>query len=666
MTKVRNSTLINKPKNILISSLLSFLITISLLQTNFWLMLDRKSFDLATTLFPAKVTQTDIIIIGIDDASFAELETPWPWPREWHRQLLKQLKQAGAKLVFFDLIFDTPSTFGDNDDVAFAEEIMHSSSKLPIILGSYQQHQQLTEGYQVTTISPLSLFHQAGAISANVNVDPDSDGVLRALPSADRSVWQQALAHIMPSVKLPHQGSKRDKKLVHLVGGAHSFPYVSYARALTPGLLPQHLFKDKIVLIGLDILAPAELGLAADDRFLTAYSLADASHMAGIEFHANAIENARSKLTISSISSNVMILVVMLLTFFSALIFQQWHALTSTLMLVTCIIIVTTLHWALFNNQLFIPLFSLLLCLLLSYLTQAALAYHQEQKDRKFISKAFTQYVSPHILQELLQQPEKLTLGGTRKSVTIMFTDLAGFTKISEQLTPEQVAELLQQHLSTMSDIIIAHGGTIDKYIGDAIMAFWGAPLPDDNQADNALKAAIAMQSACDEMQQQFFEQQLPKVTMRIGIHSGVAIVGNMGSDSLFDYTCIGDTVNVAARLESLNKYYHSEIMISENCKKQLRQGHNLQFIDCVCVQGKSQAINIYSPCENETLPQITEQAFNAYQQQNWLLATKLFNDVIKLKPKNNAAEVILQRIDKFKQSAPSNDWDGSHQLTKK
>ncbi len=648
-----------KFKNTITSFVISCVLTLSLMQLNFWQLLDKKSFDIASILLPPQIENTDIIIIGIDEASFSELKTAWPWPRQWHAKLLERLQQAGAKVVAFDLILDTPSSYGDSDDMAFAEAIFNFKK---VVLGKFKQEQFLAEGYQITSIEPIDLYIESGANTGNVGITPDPDGVIRSFPNIDNPFWLQTL-HTASVIPLQHPDFNKIQ-LTHFYGPAHSFPFVSYYRALNKNLLPDNIFKDKIVLVGLDILAPANVGLQADDRFMTPYSLNSKQNMSGVEFHANLIENAKHGLIITEAGAQLNIIIITLLSLLFAFIFSNWRAFKSSIFLFTSLFLVLLSHWLLFYFSLFIPLFSLLFCVFFCYLSQGAFAYHREYKDKKFITKAFSHYVSHQVLQELTSQPDKLSLGGTRKNVTIMFTDLAGFTEISEQLAPEKVAELLQEHLSRMSTIIVKYGGTLDKYIGDAIMAFWGAPLEDIQQADNALNAAIEMQLECKKIRAEFNLRGMPPIFMRIGLHSGEAIVGNMGSTSLFDYTCIGDAVNLAARLEGINKYYGTNIMLSETTKKQLVHQHHLQLADFVCVKGKSIPIKIYTPCSNKRISEQTLDAFNAYRIQDWSTAKKLLNQLIADYENDPVAIKYLDRISVLEKKPPKPDWNGSHKLT--
>ena len=206
----------------------------------------------------------------------------------------------------------------------------------------------------------------------------------------------------------------------------------------------------------------------------------------------------------------------------------------------------------------------------------------------------FGQYMSGTVINHLLEHPEKLQLGGERRRVTLFFSDLAGFTTISERLSPETVVGLLNDYLSAMTEIILDEEGTVDKFEGDAIMAFWGAPLDQPDQAARACRAALRQQAALKELNRQFAGLNLPPLAMRIGLNTGDAIVGNLGSVKRFDYTVIGDTVNLASRLEGVNKFYGSYIMASETTMAACAGAVEFRELDLVAVKGKEQAIRVF------------------------------------------------------------------------
>jgi len=218
------------------------------------------------------------------------------------------------------------------------------------------------------------------------------------------------------------------------------------------------------------------------------------------------------------------------------------------------------------------------------------------EQEKKFYRSAFSQYVAPQVVEQIIKSPEKLSLEGEEKEVSILFSDVRGFTTISEKLTPVQVSKLLHKYFSPMTKIITNHHGTLDKFIGDAIMAFWNAPLDVANHQKLALKAALEMLTSLYRLNKEFIEEFGVNVKIGVGIHCGVASVGNMGSSELFDYTIIGDNVNLASRLEGLTKFYGCTLLISETIAECCRDEFYIQEIDKVRVKGKVEPVTIYTP----------------------------------------------------------------------
>ncbi len=640
-------------KYTLITCAVSLLAMLLLLQTGFWKLVDQKSFDVLSVLNPPRITETNILIVSIDDASFNDIQEFWPWRREMHGALLTRLKAAGAQLVVFDLIFSEPSAFGESDDLYFAESIRNNP---PVVLGSYRSQQLLAEGLQITSIEPLDLFYDAGSHAGSIGIIQDNDGVVRRVPSAENALWASSLQlSATGTIAAQDYGGK----LIRFIGDANAVPKVSYYRALDEKLLPDELFNDKIVLVGLDVFAASELGISQDDRYMTPFSIASAQTMAGVELHANLMINYQENLFVSTLPELYHILLLSGLIVLFSVLFSNWTLKRGTLLLLLAAGIIGGTHWYVFvSHQVFIPLYSLLLSLFLPYMSQGALSYQNEMRQKQFITNAFSKYVSKEVLNELLETPEKLALGGERKQVTILFTDIVGFTSISEQLDVDQVARLLQNHLTRVSKIIVQHGGTLDKYIGDSIMAFWGAPIDDADQADHALQAAIAMQKECKQMRQELSAQGLPQFSMRVGIHSGEAVVGNMGSDFLFDYTCIGDSVNLAARLEGINKYYGTDIILSDHSRQMLKLDTNLQLVDRVVVKGKSNPIPIFTVTENFIYNE-SNMAFSLYAEKKWREAYKAYETILEQNPENIIALYYLERIKHFTDNYPGKDWCG-------
>jgi len=291
--------------------------------------------------------------------------------------------------------------------------------------------------------------------------------------------------------------------------------------------------------------------------------------------------------------------------------------------------------------------------------------YFYEGREKSFIRMAFGHYVSPRVVSQLIDNPAKLSLKGEQKYLTVLFSDIRGFTTISEQMNSEQLSYFMNEYLTTMSDCIIDHGGTVDKFIGDAIMAIWGAPLDDGDHAVHALQAAMGMMAQLKETRQDYARRGLPVIDIGIGINTGIMSVGNFGSHARFDYTVMGDHVNLASRLEGANKEYGTHVIISEFTRKELGDRFFCRFIDKVRVKGKNKAVNIYEPLVAGTPDaalikevQVFESAVADYRDQKFDSAKEVLSALYRNNPLRLYA-IYLHRINNYLQSPPPGDWDG-------
>lgn len=297
-------------------------------------------------------------------------------------------------------------------------------------------------------------------------------------------------------------------------------------------------------------------------------------------------------------------------------------------------------------------------------------------KERSFIKKAFSRYLPGKVVDTLLSNPELLKLGGEERVMSVLFSDLAGFTSISERMAPSQLVRLLNEYLTNMTDIVLAEGGIIDKFEGDAIMAEFGAPLLMNDHADRAVRAGLLMQKRLRELRSVWAAQGLPELKCRVGINTGTMIVGNMGSDQVFDYTVIGDSVNLASRLEGANKRYDTALMISESTFTSLTPGlFRTRVLDLIKVKGKSRAVKVFEVLgenslalkQNEELYyQAYEEAFAAYLSRDFHPARAKFQKALSLRPNDPAAKDMLERIENLDPDTLPPDWDGSIALTSK
>jgi adenylate cyclase len=291
-------------------------------------------------------------------------------------------------------------------------------------------------------------------------------------------------------------------------------------------------------------------------------------------------------------------------------------------------------------------------------------------KDQAFIRNAFSKYVPERVVSQLLANPDQLQLGGEERELTVMFCDLVGFTTISEKIAPPQLVRLLNDYFSEMTDIILEEGGIIDKYLGDAIMAEFGAPLNLPDHPVRAVHTALKMQKKLGEMKKSSSLTGLPSLHCRIGINTGAMVVGNMGSHQTFDYTVIGDAVNLASRLESANKFYGTSLMVSEATHSQLTPGiFRTRLLDIIKVKGKSRAISVYEVyglVNDPTSNRAYEKGFAAYQARDFDFARQLFEQSLSCRPHDLAAKELLLRLDSLTPELLARGWDGAIALEEK
>ena len=300
--------------------------------------------------------------------------------------------------------------------------------------------------------------------------------------------------------------------------------------------------------------------------------------------------------------------------------------------------------------------------------------YFTEGKSKAQIRSAFQHYLAPEVIAELVEDPSKLALGGERLEITAFFSDIADFTTFSEQLEPTALVAFLNEYLTALTNIILEEGGTIDKYEGDAIIAMFGAPMEHADHAVRAVRSAIRCQNKLQELRPGWQARGLPEVKTRIGLNSGLAVVGNMGSVQRFDYTMIGDTVNLAARLEGTNKVYDTVMMIGQGTERLCRDVIVMRELDRVRVKGKTEPIAVFEPLGlvGETAAtavarkSVYEGALAAYRRQEFADARQLLETLIAEHGDDPPSRVLLERISWFEKEAPAPEWDGVFEMLTK
>lgn len=617
-----------------------------------WQKVESIWFDMLTIMTAPGTNGLPVVIVGIDEPSFADLQQQWPWPRRYHARLVDALTRGGASVIAFDVLFADPSSREDDDD--FAGSIKQAGN---VVLAGDMVLQLRKQFEMLMRVEPLHLFREAGSETGISSITPDKDMVVRTIPGFMDSFWRVIIEKYRKQTgdMAPGAGLPPEKARVKYLGPDHAFTYVSYYQALDPeSNLPPDIFKNKIVLVGFDVKATTQPGTNRADAFASSFTRKTGWLTPGVEIQANFIANALTGRYITALTQPYVLLATALALVLSLIGMAQWMPVKSSITVLLATGAPGVISWYLFRrHDIWFQSGIVVMAPVLLYIIQGGAGFMAERRQRIAIRKAFQHYVPPDVVAEMIRHPELLKLGGTRRRITIVFTDLKGFTTISESLAPEVVAKIMNDHFTEMTRIIHRHGGTVVQFIGDAIMAFWGAPLDDPEQAFNAVSAAVEMQGTMGLMRRQMISQGFPEIRMRIGIHSGEAIVGNMGSIDRFGYTALGDTVNLASRLEGVNKQYGSEILLSHATAQLLENKIMLMYVDRVVVKGREKPIDIYTPLQDSRIQKTAAMAINTYFEKMWEQSEHLWQELQSHPEVGGIAEIYLDRIRSIKQSIP-------------
>lgn len=534
----------------------------------------------------ARLPTAPIVIVTIDESSFDELNLQWPFPRSVHGQLLSQLAAGRPLAIGIDLIFAEPSSRGPDDDEALGEAVALAGN---VVLGAARTLDVQPFYTKVDLNVPLPVIRRGAAAVAPINLFTDSDGHIRRaplrvvfgdrmLPGFDTALHQLVTRAGLPTAPLPDV----DEIIVNYRGGPRTFPWVSYYQVVN-GEIPAEAFRDKIVLVG-----PTSEVL--HDIFPTPFAR-DGS-MPGVEIHANALDTLIRGDPIREVPRGVSTGLAVVAGLLGSVLVVRLHALRGLVAAVLLWVALAALAWAGFHfADVWMRGVAVSLALLLGYGATVVENFIREQREKRRLS----QFFSPAVLREVVRQPDGAHLDSRRRLVTVLFSDIRGFTSISERLEPEQVAEMLREYLSEMTEIVFRHGGTVDKYIGDCIMALYNVPFEDPGHAVNAVRTALAFQERTLEVSARWQARLGVAIRNGVGINTGHAIVGTLGSRQRLEYTAIGDTVNLASRLESITKEYGASIIISEDTHAHLEGQFLTRELGDVTVKGKTRPVRIYA-----------------------------------------------------------------------
>jgi adenylate cyclase len=666
--------------------------------------------------------QANVIIIGINDKDAAALPETFPFPRSYYAHVIENLEHAGVLAIVLDITFDSKR---DSASDAIFEQVLNKYNN--VVLAAKSEEETGGGKYHISTLerSYGNVFYKHGRRVGITNIaGKDRDDVARryypmmtvgnfltptlgfAALNAAFNLPDTAIAAIEAPNILLHDRiiPTVDGRsfLLNYYGPSKTFRYLKFTEVIDDSTFKtkeeldvgedinefdideevRSSLKGKIVLIGSTM--PEE----HDFHSIPILNEDGTSSMNGVEIHATAIQNVLDQSYVRRADPALELALVIFLSLVSFLVIFRIRVIKVryvVLLEAASIVVVALLIFAVFeiavrsfmNNSILINIVYPGLAVVLAYLGAAVYQYLGERQQKALIKNVFSKYISAAVVNELVANPEKAKLGGDRRELTVFFSDIAGFTSISEQFyaKPEGLVELLNEYLDEMTGIVLKHEGTLDKYEGDAIMAFWGAPIPQKDHALRTCLASLEMQKRLAVLRPKWKKEGRPALEVRIGIYTGTMIVGNMGGRDRFDYTVIGDSVNLASRLEGANKQYGSSTMISDITYQHVKGQVAVRELDLIQVKGKTEPVKVWellgtadmamTDNQKQSL-EIYHEGLRLYRERNWQEAIAYFQQAKQLDPGCRVADIYEQRANLYQLNPPPADWKGVFVMTTK
>ena len=626
------------------------------------------------------------VIVGIDQRSYRTLIPQYGsmanWPRTLYAKVLDRLHQARARVIAFDIFFDAAKP--EDPEVATAlrragNVIMPIEAQGP---GRLQPKPGFAQEFDLFFHSTATI-EKGAAEKGFVNVTTDPDTVVRRMPmlllAGDETAAAlplTAVSHFIRRSKVidaPASESEvyaagraipiaADGTMVINFLGPPSNPQQGVCTIIPfidvlNGSFDQALVKDRIVLIGLTIRGLDEFSTPTTGR----------TRMWGVEVLGNAIETVLRQRYLVSVSPDVTVWLIYIMGALAALLVATCRPYLATVGMVSLFGFYLLAAGVLFDGGVLLNLIYPPGAIFLTFGITLVYRVVFEQAEQRMIREVMGRYLSPSVSQWILKEPERLYLGGQTRQMTVLFSDIRGFTTLSHSLDPQALVSILNEYMTAMTQMVFKHDGVLDKYIGDAIMAFWNAPMEQPDHAKRACGTALDMIDKLQELQMGWKQRGMPILELGIGINSGPMVVGNMGSLERLAYTVLGDNVNVASRLEGLSKEYGTHIVIGESTRQAAGPDFEYRVLDLVAVKGRSEPLGVYQLlCRAGQLnPEVAQRleryqhGIDLYRGRKWEEAAEVFGEILDHTSNDGPSVLYLRRSRECVTNPPPVDWNG-------
>ncbi|MEI6296837.1 MAG: adenylate/guanylate cyclase domain-containing protein [bacterium] len=650
---------------------LVFAITFSLYKYGFFYGVENFFEDI---LFSTRPVDSQIVILEIDNQSIEKIGQ-WPWKREVFARAFSELNKFKPKAVGLDVIMSEPSRFGSTDDKTLADAFSKISYPIvapveALILSINREGASFSDGF----LKPIPEFNGQKNISfGHVNLISDKDGIVRSLPFEIRDVdgfLYKGLAYETlerGGISIPQNIENKPVERIVFSGPNGSVRRIPFWRIFESSV-PSDLFRDRVIFIG---------ATAADLHDEKPTPFDKGTQMSGVEIQAQIANMFEHNYRLRDLGGVYLFAWILLASILPCLIFYFAETVQIALVfnLILGVIYAVSII-VLFDFGIVVSIVYVNISWITATSTSFFYRFLGTDKEKREMRKVFSKYVSKDVLNEILSDPSKVKLGGEEREVTVFFSDVRSFTTLSEGMSPSKLTNFLNKYLTRMTNIILNKKGVVDKYIGDAIMAFWGAPVDNQNQALDGILSSLDMVDSLADFNENNKKEGDPEIDIGIGLNTGKVTVGNMGSEARFDYTVMGDTVNLASRLEGQTKTYGVKIIISEATKDKLGQEnidkYNLlvREIDKIKVKGKNLPVTIFEVVARKKVTQVNSilEGFNKlrklYYEGKWEEGVVVAKSILS-KVEDGPTKVLSERCVYFLEHQPEN-WIGVYEMKSK